>query len=221
MMTAIHLDDANDEDEDGAEAEEVVERRRSNLGYRLTLLPSYLLDSSRIFPPEGNKACSTARPTRGQGIDYGFVSSVDAEERVIELAELHERDTQDLYALLEDARIVGLSQYGRWRRKAYACPDEAWLLIGLRQVNSSGAFRPIVTSCMHMRPISGHTRTQLQLQSSLIPTQHHVQRDSLFRLRTAGSMQPLREMIVGAGPRIGRDFRVIRDLWQRDERHAG
>ncbi|GJS04506.1 hypothetical protein Tco_0321014 [Tanacetum coccineum] len=82
---------------------------------------------------------STARPTRGRGIDYGFVSTVDAEERrqgirdvgygirdtwvdpaeavleiapitmgevntrVIELAELHERDTQDLYALLEDA----------------------------------------------------------------------------------------------------------------------
>ncbi|GJX55217.1 hypothetical protein Tco_0285114 [Tanacetum coccineum] len=83
---------------------------------------------------------STARPTRGRGIDYGFVSTVDAEERrqgirdvgygirdtwvdpaeavpeiapmtvgevntrVIELAELHERDTQDLYALLEDAQ---------------------------------------------------------------------------------------------------------------------
>ncbi|GKB57244.1 hypothetical protein Tco_0913430 [Tanacetum coccineum] len=83
---------------------------------------------------------STARPTRGRGIDYGFVSMVDAEERrqgirdvgygirdtwvdpaeavpeiapmtvgevntrVIELAELHEHDTQDLYALLEDAQ---------------------------------------------------------------------------------------------------------------------
>ncbi|GKD60746.1 hypothetical protein Tco_1298255, partial [Tanacetum coccineum] len=83
---------------------------------------------------------STARPTRGRGIDYGFVSTVDAEERqqgtrdvgygirdtwvdsaeavpeiapmtvgevntrVTELDELHEHDTQDLYALLEDAR---------------------------------------------------------------------------------------------------------------------
>ncbi|GKG12620.1 hypothetical protein Tco_0346857, partial [Tanacetum coccineum] len=73
----------------------------------------------------------------GQGIDYGFVSTVDAEERrqgirgvrygirgtwedpaetvleiapmtvgevntrIIELAKLHEHDTQDLYALLE------------------------------------------------------------------------------------------------------------------------
>ncbi|GJW41053.1 hypothetical protein Tco_0066898 [Tanacetum coccineum] len=55
---------------------------------------------------------STARPTRVRGIDYGFFSMVDAEERrqgirdvgVTELAELHEHNTQDLYALLEDAQ---------------------------------------------------------------------------------------------------------------------
>ncbi|GJR68951.1 hypothetical protein Tco_0015016 [Tanacetum coccineum] len=83
---------------------------------------------------------STARPTGGRGVDYGFVSTLDAEERrrgikevghgirgtwvdpaelvpeiahmtlgevntrVTELAELHEDDTQDLYALLEDAQ---------------------------------------------------------------------------------------------------------------------
>ncbi|GJR39441.1 hypothetical protein Tco_1215125 [Tanacetum coccineum] len=74
---------------------------------------------------------STTRPTRGRGIDYGFVSTVDAEARrqryseslrseavpkiapitvgevntrVTELAELHEHVTQDLYALLEDAQ---------------------------------------------------------------------------------------------------------------------
>nr|GEW65437.1 hypothetical protein [Tanacetum cinerariifolium] len=53
---------------------------------------------------------STARPTGGQGIDYGFVNTLDAEARrrgigevrVTKLAELHEHDTQDLYALLED-----------------------------------------------------------------------------------------------------------------------
>ncbi|GJX70647.1 hypothetical protein Tco_0307818, partial [Tanacetum coccineum] len=81
----------------------------------------------------------TARPTRGRGIDYGFVSIVDAEERqqgvrdvgygirdtwidsaetdpevapmtvrevntrVTKLVELHEHDTQDLYALLKHA----------------------------------------------------------------------------------------------------------------------
>nr|GFA63604.1 hypothetical protein [Tanacetum cinerariifolium] len=82
---------------------------------------------------------STAKPTGGRGIDYGFISTLDAEARrrgigevgygtrdtwvdpaeavpeitpmtveevntkVTELAELHEHDTQDLYALLEDA----------------------------------------------------------------------------------------------------------------------
>ncbi|GKC65799.1 hypothetical protein Tco_1098397 [Tanacetum coccineum] len=86
------------------------------------------------------KESSTARPTRGRGIDYGFVNTVDAEERrqgirdvrygirdtwvdpaeavpeiapmtmeevntrFTKLAELHEYDTQDLYALLEDAQ---------------------------------------------------------------------------------------------------------------------
>ncbi|GJX66668.1 putative reverse transcriptase domain-containing protein [Tanacetum coccineum] len=83
---------------------------------------------------------STARPTGDRGVDYGFVSSVDAEARrqgisevgygirdtwvdpaeavpeiapmtvgevntrVTKLDELHEHDTQELYALLEDAQ---------------------------------------------------------------------------------------------------------------------
>ncbi|GJU99153.1 hypothetical protein Tco_1328424 [Tanacetum coccineum] len=83
---------------------------------------------------------STARPTEDRGVDYGFVSTVDAEARrqgiskvgygirdtwvdpakavteitpmtvgevntrVTELAKLHEHDTHDLYALLEDAQ---------------------------------------------------------------------------------------------------------------------
>ncbi|GKC55977.1 hypothetical protein Tco_1083575 [Tanacetum coccineum] len=83
---------------------------------------------------------STARPTGGRGVDYGFVSTLDIEERrrgikevgygirdtwvdpaeavpeiapmtvgevntrVTELVELHEHDTQDLYALLEDTQ---------------------------------------------------------------------------------------------------------------------
>ncbi|GJU75727.1 hypothetical protein Tco_1272797 [Tanacetum coccineum] len=57
---------------------------------------------------------STARPTRGRGIDYGFVSTVDAEERRQGIRDVgvHQRlaetpwwhDTHDLYALLEDAQ---------------------------------------------------------------------------------------------------------------------
>ncbi|GJS47009.1 hypothetical protein Tco_0597130 [Tanacetum coccineum] len=83
---------------------------------------------------------STARPIGGRGVDYGFVNTLDAEERrrgsrevgygirdtwvdpaeavpevapttlgevksrVAELAEFHEHDTHELYALLEDAQ---------------------------------------------------------------------------------------------------------------------
>ncbi|GJX86263.1 hypothetical protein Tco_0337037 [Tanacetum coccineum] len=88
---------------------------------------------------------STARPTRGRGIDYGFVSTVDAEERrqgirdvgVTELAELHEHDTQDLYALLEDAqdrdRMTLQETVWMVEEEAYAS-REAWAhSIGLSQ----------------------------------------------------------------------------------------
>nr|GEW38132.1 hypothetical protein [Tanacetum cinerariifolium] len=99
------------------------------------------------------KKSSTARPTRYRVIDYGFVSTLDAEERrrgigevgygikdtwvdpsktvhviapmtmgevnirVTELAKLHEHDTQDLYALLEDAHDKTLRKMGDMRRK--------------------------------------------------------------------------------------------------------
>ncbi|GJX94080.1 hypothetical protein Tco_0348666 [Tanacetum coccineum] len=71
------------------------------------LARGYVCRLSRLLYEIGES--STARPIGGRGIDYGFVSTVDAEARrqgisevgVIELAELHERDTHDLYALLE------------------------------------------------------------------------------------------------------------------------
>ncbi|GKB68108.1 hypothetical protein Tco_0929520, partial [Tanacetum coccineum] len=49
---------------------------------------------------------STARPIGDRGVDYGFVNTIDAKARqqFTEFAELHEHDTQDLYALLEDAQ---------------------------------------------------------------------------------------------------------------------
>ncbi|GKF20823.1 hypothetical protein Tco_0069461, partial [Tanacetum coccineum] len=86
-------------------------------------LPSPLLPPSLYIPPlvdHRDDIPESEQPPRkrlylstiGRGIDYGFVSTIDAEERrqgirdvgVTELAELHERDTQDLYALLEDAQ---------------------------------------------------------------------------------------------------------------------
>ncbi|GJW07779.1 hypothetical protein Tco_1570202 [Tanacetum coccineum] len=116
----------------------------------------------------------TARPTGGRGVNYGFVRTLDAEERrrgirevgygirdtcvdpadvvpeitpitvgevntrVIYLAELHEHDTQDLYALLEDAqdsstRISQRETVLIVEEEAYAS-REAWAhAIGLSQ----------------------------------------------------------------------------------------
>ncbi|GJW81746.1 hypothetical protein Tco_0145721 [Tanacetum coccineum] len=69
------------------------------------------------------------RPTRGHGIDYGFIGTLDAETRqavkevapttlegvntrVTELAAVQEQDTQDIYAVIEDTqdRQTQLSQ---------------------------------------------------------------------------------------------------------------
>nr|GEY52391.1 hypothetical protein [Tanacetum cinerariifolium] len=59
--------------------------------------------------------------TRGQGVDYVFADTVEAEKRHRELAELHEHDTQDLYALLEDAqdgRVVSTTWTAKESRRA-------------------------------------------------------------------------------------------------------
>ncbi|GKE75441.1 hypothetical protein Tco_1537482 [Tanacetum coccineum] len=120
---------------------------------RSSLLPSSGDDIPESEQPPRKRSClfalgsmyevresSTARPTGSRGVNYGFVSSLDAEERrrgirevgygirdtwvdpaeavpeiapmtvrevntrVTELVELYKRDTQDLYALLEDAQ---------------------------------------------------------------------------------------------------------------------
>ncbi|GJV56486.1 hypothetical protein Tco_1457491, partial [Tanacetum coccineum] len=113
--------------------------RRDDLP-ELELPPRKRLCLSTLGPRYEIRESSTARPIGGQGIDYGFVSAVDAKARrqgisevgygirdtwvdpaeavpeiapmtlgevntnVTELVELHEHDTQDLYALLEDAQ---------------------------------------------------------------------------------------------------------------------
>nr|GEU49404.1 putative reverse transcriptase domain-containing protein [Tanacetum cinerariifolium] len=112
---------------------------------------------------------STARPTEGQGIDYGFVNTLDAEARrrgigevgygirdtwvdpaetvpeialmtvgevntrITKLAKLHEHDTHDLYALLEDAQDTHQETIQIVEDKAYDA-REAWAhTIGLSQ----------------------------------------------------------------------------------------
>ncbi|GJS87588.1 hypothetical protein Tco_0770224 [Tanacetum coccineum] len=148
---------------------------------------------------------STARPTRGRGVDYGFVSTVDAEARrqgtseagygirdtwvypteavpkiapmtvgevntrVTELAELHEHDTHDLYALLEDAQDIWMVE-----EEAYAS-REAWAhSIGLSQATHQElqTYRDHVYA--HETHLQAH-QTQLQVQGTLIQTQHQTE----------------------------------------------
>ncbi|GJZ16128.1 hypothetical protein Tco_0551805, partial [Tanacetum coccineum] len=178
---------------------------------------------------------STSRPIGGREIDYGFVSSVDAEARrqgiskvgygirdtwvnptkavpeialmtlgevntrVIELTELHEHDTQNLYALLEDTqegrtrisqrvtidsqrvdllmedRIAHQETIQIVEEEAYTC-REAWAhAIGLSQAVYSELQTHREQVYAHEFQLHAH-QTQLQLQGTLIQTQHQHRR---------------------------------------------
>ncbi|GJS52807.1 putative reverse transcriptase domain-containing protein [Tanacetum coccineum] len=159
------------------------------------------------------KESSTARPTGGQGIDYGFVSTIDAEARrqgisevgygirdtwvdlveaapeiapmtlvevnttVTELAELHEHDTHDLYALLEDA------QEGRTRISQRVTIDSQRvdLLMEDRIAHQETILIAVHSELhTHHEQVYAHAsqlhahQTQLQLQGTLIQTQHQI-----------------------------------------------
>ncbi|GJT57367.1 putative reverse transcriptase domain-containing protein [Tanacetum coccineum] len=212
---------------------------------------------------------STARPTGGRGVDYGFVSTVDAEARrqgirevgygirdtwvdpaeavpevapttlgevntrVAELAELHEHDTQDLYALLEDAQdsrtrisqrvdmdsqrvdlLMGdrmTLQETVWivEEEAYAS-REAWAhSIGLSQAvhHELQTHRDHVYA--HESQLHAH-QTQLQLQGTLIQTQHQVH-ETRSQMQQA-EMAELRETDRKRKGQMVEILRVIRDM---------
>ncbi|GKC46278.1 hypothetical protein Tco_1064000, partial [Tanacetum coccineum] len=82
-------DDADDEDEDEEDEDKGDEEEEEHLALAdsAVVVPTIEL----VSPPEGNhhhhcsryevRESSTARPIGGRGIDYGFVSTVDAEAR--------------------------------------------------------------------------------------------------------------------------------------------
>ncbi|GJY46726.1 putative reverse transcriptase domain-containing protein [Tanacetum coccineum] len=201
---------------------------------------------------------STARPTGGRGIDYGFVSTVDAEARrrgirevgygirdtwvdpaeavpeiapmtvgevntrVTELVELHEHDTQDLYALLEDAqdsrtrisqrvtmdsqrvdllmedRIAHQETILIVEEEAYAS-REAWAhAIGLSQAVHYELQTHREQVYAHESQLHAH-QTQLQLQGTLIQTQHQVHETrSQMQQAEMASIQKLRSSKASA-----------------------
>ncbi|GKD77819.1 hypothetical protein Tco_1340440 [Tanacetum coccineum] len=112
---------------------------------------------------------------------------------VTELAELHEHDTQDLYALLEDTQDgrTHISQREIvWIVEEEACASqEAWAhSIGLSQVHQA----------------------QLQLQSTLIQTQHQVY-ETRFQMQQV-EMAELRETNRRRQAHMTETLRVMRDM---------
>ncbi|GJV61442.1 hypothetical protein Tco_1467542, partial [Tanacetum coccineum] len=161
---------------------------------------------------------------------------VDAEEEAtgaLPLAELHERDTQDLYALLEDAQdgrsrisqrvdmnsqrvdlLMGdrmTLQETVWmvEEEAYAS-REAWApSIGLIQATHQElqTYRDHVYA--HETYLHAH-QTQLQLQSTLIQTQHQVHETRFHMQQT--EIVALRETNRRRQDQMVETLRVIRDM---------
>ncbi|GJR30734.1 hypothetical protein Tco_1106966 [Tanacetum coccineum] len=136
-----------------------------------------------------------ARPTRGRGIDYGFVSTVDAEERcrglemlgtalgihrVTELAELYEHDTQNLYTLLEDAHDIWMVE-----EEAYAS-REAWAhSIGLSQATH----QELQTHRDHVYAYETHLQMQQAELAALRETNRRRQAQMVETLRVIRDMR--------------------------------
>ncbi|GJU26244.1 hypothetical protein Tco_1164865 [Tanacetum coccineum] len=179
---------------------------------------------------------STTRPVRGQGIDYGFVSTVDVEERrqgirdvgygirdtwvdpaevvpeiapmtmgevntrVVELAESHARDTQDLYALLEEC------QDGRSRISQRV--DMNSQRVDLRRGDGWTSQDRLVVEEEGLS--TGTSRHTLQLQSTLIQTQHQVHETRFHMQQT--EIAALRETDRRRQDQMVETLRVIRDM---------
>ncbi|GJU40355.1 hypothetical protein Tco_1193312 [Tanacetum coccineum] len=152
--------------------------------------------------------------------------------RVVELAELHERDTQDLYALLEDAQdsrsrmsqrvdmnsqrvdlLMGdrmTLQETVWmvEEEAYAS-REAWARsIGLSQATHQELQTHRDHVYAHETYLQAH-QTQLQLQSTLIQTQHQVHETRFHMQQT--ELAAFRETDRRRQDQMVETLRVIRE----------
>ncbi|GJR26605.1 hypothetical protein Tco_1102837 [Tanacetum coccineum] len=128
---------------------------------------------SRLRLYKGWREYLLAETFQRSGIRLWFVQQVDAEEGdqgirdvgVTELAELHEHDTQDLYALLEDAQDSRVSN-GWWRRSL--CVPRARASHSIRL--SQATHQELQTHRDHVYAHETHLQahqTQQQLQETL------------------------------------------------------
>ncbi|GJY98190.1 hypothetical protein Tco_0515100 [Tanacetum coccineum] len=130
--------------------------------------------------------------------------------RVTELAELHEHDTQDLYALLEDA------QDSRSRISQRVDMDSQWVNLLMRDritFQEMATHQELQTHRDHVYAHETHLQahqTQLQLQGTLIQTQHQVH-ETRFQMQQA-ELATLQETDRRYPAQMVETLRVIRDM---------
>ncbi|GKF46575.1 hypothetical protein Tco_0136377, partial [Tanacetum coccineum] len=155
---------------------------------------------------------STTRPTRGRGIDYGFVSTVDAKERRQGIRDVGYRISgtwvdsaeADLYALLEDAQ----DSRSRISQRVDMESQRVDLLMGDRMTLQETVWM-VEEEAYASREAWAH-QTQLQLQSTLIQTQHQVH-ETRFQMQQA-ELAALRETDRKRQDQMVETLRVIRDM---------
>ncbi|GJZ98832.1 putative reverse transcriptase domain-containing protein [Tanacetum coccineum] len=130
--------------------------------------------------------------------------------RVTELAELHEHDTQDLYALLEDAQ----DSRSRISQRVDMDSQRVDLLMGDRMtLQETATHQELQTHLDHVYAHETHHQahqTHLQLQSTLIQTQHQVH-ETRFQMQQA-ELAALRETDRRRQDQMIETLRVIRDM---------
>ncbi|GKF26827.1 hypothetical protein Tco_0082721, partial [Tanacetum coccineum] len=130
--------------------------------------------------------------------------------KVVELAELHERDTQDLYALLEDAQ----DSRSRISQRVDMNSQRVDLLMGDRMtLQETATYQELQTHCDHVYAHETHLQahqTQLQLQGTLIQTQHQVH-ETHFQMQQA-KIAVLRETDRRRQAQMVETLRVMRDM---------
>ncbi|GKD45677.1 hypothetical protein Tco_1270322, partial [Tanacetum coccineum] len=182
-----------------------------------TALPSPPLPPSLYIPPAVNHRDDipeSEQPPRKRDTWVDPAEAVpeiapmtvgEVNTRVTELAELHEHDTQDLYALLEDAQ----DSRSRISQRAYAS-REAWAhSIGLSQVTHQELQTHRDHVYAHETHLQAH-QTQLQLQGTLIQTQHQVH-ETRFQMQQA-EIAALRETDRRRQAQMVETLRVMRDM---------
>ncbi|GJY96715.1 hypothetical protein Tco_0513625 [Tanacetum coccineum] len=121
---------------------------------------------------------STARPIGGRGIDYRFVSIVDAEAirqgirevGIVGLAyhsESHGPTQRSTY--LWDRINLSRRRYLLWMRRPNL-PERPWATSDKSEMQSIMSFRPTMTMCMHTRPRSRHIRNSYSCRAQIVET---------------------------------------------------